>query len=89
MAVILKANGEQVLVHPNNNNDFSLEELREIVGGHIEIIRLPDFYMVVNEEGKLINLPLNEEATQIYQCGTKELDYIVGDVLICSIGQIL
>lgn len=40
--------------------------------------------MVINEEGKLENLPLNELATAIYQKQVCEGDFIVGDVLICK-----
>ena len=40
--------------------------------------------MVINEEGKLENLSLNEQATAIYQKQVYEEDFIVGDVLICK-----
>ena len=88
MACICKSNGEVIETSPKNGKDFSLKELKEIVGGYIEIINLGDDYMVVNEEGKLLNLPFNLDATRIYQHFTKIGDYIVGDVLICDKFQI-
>jgi hypothetical protein len=89
MAVICKSDGEVIKISPKNGRDFSLKELKEIVGGYIEIINLGDDYMVVNEVGKLIGLPFNPKATRIYQHFTRIDDYIVGDVLICEKNQIL
>lgn len=88
MAYIYKSNGEVIETSPKNGKDFSLKELKDIVGGHIEVVNLGDDYMVVNEEGKLLDLPLNLSATRIYQHFTRIGDYIVGDVLICEKFQI-
>lgn len=44
--------------------------------------------MVVNEEGKLEDLPYNFFATQMYQRSTRALDYIAGDALVCLSNQI-
>lgn len=88
MAYIYKTNGDIIETSPKNGNDFSLKELKEIVGGYIEIVDLDDAYMVINEEGKLLNLPFNIKATRIYQHFTRIDDYIVGDVLICEKFQI-
>lgn len=85
MAKIYKANGEVLDIEPKNGRDFQLEELQAIVGGLIQIIEINDTeIMVINEEGKLENLPLNEQATAIYQKQVYEGDFIVGDVLICK-----
>lgn len=89
MAYICKSNGEIIETSPKNGKDFSLKELKEIVGGHIEIVNLGDDYMVVNEEGKLIGLPFNLNATIVYQISTKIGEHIVGDVLVCPKNQIL
>lgn len=89
MALIIKANGEFEKTAPKNGVTFSLEELKEIVGGQIEVDYLPNLgYIVVHEEGKLIGLPLNKTATAIYQVTTQTSDYVVGDVLICRHTQI-
>lgn len=89
MAYIYKSNGEVIKTSPKNGKDFSLKELKEIVGGHIEVVNLGDDYMVVNEEGKLIGLPFNLNATIVYQISTKIGEHIVGDVLVCPKNQIL
>ena len=84
------------IITPNNEilksapkqNIYSLEELQEIVGGYIEIVFLPNkFCLVVNEEGKLNNLPINSIATEIMQQHGIN-DIIVGNALYCNINQL-
>lgn len=83
-AKIIYANGTNKDVAPKNGKDFSYEELREIVDGYIEIVQPkdPKKIMVINEEGKLLGLELNLEATKLY--GQFPFDVIVGDVLYCD-----
>ena len=79
MAITISTKGEVRLASPRNGKDFSLEELQEIVGGQVEIIPL---FMVVNEEGLLERLQINQQATNIY--GT----LIVGDALLCRADEV-
>ncbi len=73
MAIIISPDGRQQEVSPKNSTDFKLAELTAIVGGHIEIVRLPDSrIMIVNEEGKLLELPRNEQATALVGFPTPE-----------------
>jgi Domain of unknown function (DUF3846) len=59
----------------------SMEELQSAVNGHFEFVYLPDnLILVVNEEGKLNNLPINEIATSFVLPIMN--DIIVGDVLL-------
>lgn len=84
---IINANGAKTEVTPKSGNSFTLEELQEYVGGYIEIVRLSDkFLMVVNEEGKLLNLPFNSEATDIARQhkAIYPHDMIVGNALIAK-----
>ena len=68
--------------------DFTLEELQKYVGGLIEIVRTKDGKpMIINEEGKINDLPINQKATAIYPYN--EYDFIIGDVLICQEDEIL
>lgn len=84
-AMVITTGGAIKEVAPANNHDFSLEELQKFVGGYIEIISLSESQiMVLNEEGKLNNLPYNEEATKLFQKAYKTNDFIVGDVLVCD-----
>ena len=42
----------------------NLKEAQKFVGGMVEGITFPNGdYLIINEEGKLIGLPLNEEAS--------------------------
>lgn len=84
----IKTSGEIIDVEPKNGKDFSLEELQEYVGGYIEVAYPPSKHgaiMVLNEEGKLNNLPINHLASKAYFPGQ---DVIVGDVLLCHSSQI-
>lgn len=95
-----------VEVEPLNGKTFSLDELQEYVGGHIELLPFMKnvlnrtflkqyfsmkelrYYMVLNEEGKIMGLPLNKNATMLVEGRLYIDDYICGDVLICKINQI-
>lgn len=89
-AKIYKADGTIIETAPANGIDFQLEELQKIVGGYIEIVSLLDNeIMVINEEGKLTDLPINENATEIYNEADGFYDYIVGDVLVCDSSMVL
>jgi Domain of unknown function (DUF3846) len=86
-AKILYANGNVEEVEPANGKTFTLAELKAIVGGYIEIVRPNNFdtlYLIVNEEGKLMGLPININATTIYDMK----DQIVGDALVCFVKEI-
>lgn len=89
MAKIIKTNGEQVEISPKNGEYFELEEMKAIVNGWVEVVWLPhDKIMVVNEEGKLMGLPINTEATKIYYDNFGFNDVVVGDVLLCDTNQV-
>jgi hypothetical protein len=60
---------------------INLKEMQECVGGYIEFVYLPDNkILVVNEEGKLNDLPLNGLATMKFWDNIG--DILVGDVLL-------
>lgn len=91
MATIFHTDGTREKVSPANGSDFRLEEMQRMVGGIIEIVYFDDnTVMVINEEGKLLGLPLNMDATVIFRAHYPDSnDYIVGDALVCSEKQIL
>lgn len=93
MAKILYTNGKVEEVKPANGKWFTLEEKQKIVGGNIEIVPSREGnWIVLNEDGKGMRLPVNRTATLIYEYGLmfdKEgrlclNDIIVGDVLYCT-----
>ena len=87
-AKLIKSNGNVSEVEPKNGINFSLEELQQFVGGYIEIVPIKNGrFMVVNEEGKLSNLPFNLLASAEYNEIVRG-DSIVGDALICPSSMI-
>ena len=85
MGKIYKTDGTTIAVEPKNGTDYSLEELQEIVGGYIEVLPLnDDEIMVLNEEGKILGLDLNDNATELISEAGMWDDFIVGDVLVCK-----
>ena len=88
--IIYKANGEVIETSPKNGKNYTYEELRDIVGGFIQIIFLKDKFMIINEEGKLNNLPYNDNATVLYRANFRNTtDFIVGDALLCGEDRII
>jgi hypothetical protein len=72
---------EQIRLVKPKGTFWTREELQEMVGGYIEIVKTIDGrVMVINEMGKLLNLPLNKQATRIYLYGRS--DPIVGPALV-------
>ena len=63
----------------DSKDEPSLKEAQEFVGGYVEGITFPNGdYLIVNEEGKLKNLPLNEEATKLWKATFDNDNYITG-----------
>ncbi len=88
LSTVITTDGIHKNVEPSNGTDFSFEELKGFVDGHIEIVRLSKTQaMVVNEEGKIMGLPPNPCATLLVQIAGYK-DTIVGNVLVCDINKI-
>jgi hypothetical protein len=52
----------------NVKDEPTLESAQEFVGGYVEGISFPNGdYLIVNEEGKLRGLELNETATKLWR----------------------
>ena len=57
----------------------TLKSAQEFVGGRVEGISFPNGdYLIINEEGKLIGLPINEEASQLWKDTFDNDNYITG-----------
>lgn len=83
MATLLHTDGTATELAPRNGQRFTLAELQEVVGGYIEIVlrgrAIPrGSCLVVNEEGMLDGLPVNERASEMAG------QTIVGNVLVAS-----
>ena len=56
-----------------------LKTAQKFVGGMVEGISFPNGdYLIVNEEGKLMQLPLNPEATALWRATFDNDNYITG-----------
>ena len=63
----------------DSKDEPTLESAQEFVGGYVEGITFPNGdYLIINEEGKLMNLPLNEEATKLWKATFDNDNYITG-----------
>ena len=57
----------------------TLKEAQAYVGGYVEGISFPNGdYLIVNEEGKLKNLPFNEEASKLWKDTFDNDNYMTG-----------
>ena len=74
----------------NAKDEPDLKAAQEFVGGYVEGITFPNGdYLIINEEGKLKNLPLNVEATKLWRATfTKDKyafgydDFVVGPAIL-------
>ena len=74
----------------DSKDEPSLKEAQEFVGGYVEGITFPNGdYLVINENGKLMGLPLNPEATTLWRSTfTKDKyaygydDFVVGPAIL-------
>lgn len=88
---IIRTDETQAPVAPGFGNRFTLKELQYYVGGYIELVHLNDNqFLVINEEGKLHNLPFNKKATYLAHAAhcIFASDYIVGDAVIIEQNQL-
>ena len=84
MATLYKADGTQEVIKPANGKKFDIKELQALVGGTVERLKLPfDQRMVMNEDGRPKNLPVNDKASQLLHMalGGNTVP-IVGDVVV-------
>lgn len=85
MILIIKTDGSVSEFKPAGKR-ITLEEMQKIVGGYIEMLHLDGRskkVLVVNEEGKLKNLPINHKATLMAKSDWIQ-DIIVGDVIFAD-----
>ena len=74
----------------DSKDEPNLKEAQEFVGGMVEGITFPNGdYLIIKEEGKLMQLPLNPEATTLWRATfTKDKyafgydDFVVGPAIL-------
>ena len=63
----------------NVKDEPDLKQAQEFVGGMVQGIEFPNGdYMIMNEEGKLLGLPVNEEATKVWRSTFTKDKYLFG-----------
>ena len=77
MAVNTKAVEFKIITDQKDEPD--LESAQSFVGGMVQGIEFPNGdYMIMNEEGKLMGLPLNPEATTLWRATFTKDKYLFG-----------
>lgn len=80
-AIIVKSDPSLKIVEFNVGKSSTL--IKEAVGGLFDCIHLPSLGvdMWINDEGKILKLPMNAVATLMYAQEFNTTDYIAGDVI--------
>lgn len=85
--IILETSKDKGFIQHYPNN-ITLKEMQGIVGGYIELLPIGnEEFMVINEEGLLLNLPINKLAKEYLLNKSPRLGEfynIVGDVFIIN-----
>jgi hypothetical protein len=95
MATLLPVDGPPQFITPTNGRAFTAAELYALVGGHIETVPTRyaltgtvdhDLLMVINEDGKRLQLPVNRFASEMAMLGYVDgrRDDIVGNAVVCT-----
>ena len=70
---------DQFKIIEDSKDEPTLKSAQEFVGGYVEGITFPNGdYLIINEEGKLMNLPLNPEATLLWRTTFTKDKYLFG-----------
>ena len=80
----------QFKIIEDSKDEPNLEAAQKFVDGMVEGITFPNGdYLIINEEGKLIGLPINKEATKLWRATfTKDKyafgydDFVVGPAIL-------
>ena len=84
----LKANTteQEFKIITKTEDEPDLKTAQDFVGGYVEGITFPNGdYLIVNEEGKLMGLPLNPEATALWRMTFTKQNYVIGyDDWVCG-----
>ena len=77
----MKTNTEtsEFTIIEDSKDEPDLKEAQQFVGGMVQGIQFPNGdYMLMNEEGKLMQLPLNPEATTLWRSTFTKDKYLFG-----------
>ena len=72
----------------SKNDDPSLSDAQKFVGGWVEVVQVNDGVLIIDEEGKLKDKPVNEVASKMYADKYGDEDIIVGDAIYIPNGVV-
>ena len=83
-------NTAKLQIIEDSKHEPNLKAAQKFVGGYVEGITFPNGdYLIINEEGKLMQLPLNPEATALWRATfdndnfvTGRKDFVVGPAIL-------
>ena len=83
-------NTAKLQIIEDSKHEPNLKAAQKFVGGYVEGITFPNGdYLIINEEGKLRQLPLNPEATALWRATfdndnfvTGRKDFVVGPAIL-------
>ena len=79
MEITYKDITPELKIIEDTKQEPDLKAAQEFVGGYVEGIAFPNGdYLIINEEGKLIGLPVNEQATKLWKETFDNDNYITG-----------
>ena len=75
----LNTKASQFKIIEDSKDEPDLKAAQEFVGGYVEGITFPNGdYLIINEEGKLMGLPINEQATKLWKETFDNDNFITG-----------
>ena len=75
----LNTKASEFKIIEDSKDEPDLKAAQKFVGGYVEGITFPNGdYLIINEEGKLMNLPLNPEATLLWRTTFTKDKYAFG-----------
>ena len=75
----INTTAQEFKIIEDNKDEPNLKTAQDFVGGHVECITFPNGdVLIVNEEGKLMGLPLNPEGTALWRATFTKDKYAFG-----------
>ena len=65
----------------NKNDNPTLSDAQKFVGGYVELVKVKDGILLIDEEGKLKDKPVNVDASKLYFDTYGDEDIIVGPAI--------
>ena len=65
----------------NKNDNPTLSDAQKFVGGYVELVKVKDGILLIDEEGKLKDKPVNVDASKLYFDTYGDQDIIVGPAI--------